>query len=256
MKTEEIALSRLVENKENPRTITTEKFQKLVKSLLVFPRMLSLRPIVVDETMTVLGGNMRLKALKHCVTMDKDSIRDILKQDGRFTKGEISNLMKYWMGWRKNPTATIVNATDLTEAQKKEFIIKDNVGFGDWDTDMLNNGWNTDLLKDWGIESWKLQGWDGTSNATSGGSSQQEPDETESSMGDTPDELPIELQGKDLTPDDLPKIEGDDKTAMERIIITFKSEERDYLAALLGLASIDKVLYSVDELKDTNGSEN
>lgn len=121
---------------------------------------------------------------------------------------------------------------------------------------MLNNGWNTDLIKDWGIESWKLQGWGGTSNATSGGSSQQEPDETESSMGDTPDELPIELQGKDLTPDELPKIEGDDQTAMERIIITFKSEERDYLAALLGLASIDKVLYSVDELKDKNGSEN
>ncbi len=153
MKTEEIALSRLVENEENPRTITTERFQKLVKSLLVFPRMLTLRPIVVDETMTVLGGNMRLKALKHCVTMDEDSIRDILKEDGRFTKGEISNLMKYWMGWRKNPTATIVNATDLTEAQKKEFIIKDNVGFGDWDSNMLANAWNTDLLKDWGVES-------------------------------------------------------------------------------------------------------
>lgn len=152
METKEIALSRLVENKENPRTITTEKFQKLVKSLLVFPRMLTLRPIVVDETMTVLGGNMRLKALKHCVTMDEDSIRDILKEDGRFTKGEISNLMKYWMGWRKNPTATIVDATDLTEEQKKEFIIKDNVGFGDWDTNELANKWDTDMLQDWGVD--------------------------------------------------------------------------------------------------------
>lgn len=256
MKTEEIALSRVVENEENPRTITTEKFQKLVKSLLVFPRMLTLRPIVVDETMTVLGGNMRLRALKHIVSMDWDTLRFTISDGEKFTQGEVDALLKYWEGWRKKPVATIVNATDLTEAQKKEFIIKDNVGFGDWDTDMLNNGWNTDLLKDWGIESWKLQGWGGTSNATSGGSSQQEPDETESSMGDTPDELPIELQGKDLTPDDLPKIEGDDKTAMERIIITFKSEERDYLAALLGLASIDKVLYSVDELKDKNGSEN
>ena len=152
METKEIALSRLVENKENPRTITTEKFQKLVKSLLVFPRMLTLRPIVVDETMTVLGGNMRLKALKHCVTMDEDSIRDILKEDGRFTKGEISNLMKYWMGWRKNPTATIVDATDLTEEQKKEFIIKDNVGFGDWDTNELANKWDSNLLMDWGVD--------------------------------------------------------------------------------------------------------
>lgn len=152
METKEIALSRLVENKENPRTITTEKFQKLVKSLLVFPRMLTLRPIVVDETMTVLGGNMRLRALKHCVTMDEGSIRDILKEDGRFTKGEISNLMKYWMGWRKNPTATIVDATDLTEEQKKEFIIKDNVGFGDWDTNELANKWDSLPLSDWGLD--------------------------------------------------------------------------------------------------------
>lgn len=256
MKTEEIALSRVVENEENPRTITTEKFQKLVKSILVFPRMLTLRPIVVDETFKVLGGNMRLKALRHITTMQDDGILAKLEEDTHLTEAERNLAIVYWRLWQEKPTVTIVKADDLTEAQKREFIIKDNVGFGDWDTDMLNNGWNTDLLKDWGIESWKLQGWGGTSNATSGGSSQQEPDETESSMGDTPDELPIELQGKDLTPDDLPKIEGDDKTAMERIIITFKSEERDYLAALLGLASIDKVLYSVDELKDKNGSEN
>ena len=256
MKTEEIALSRVSENEANPRTITTEKFQKLVKSILVFPRMLTLRPIVVDETFKVLGGNMRLKALRHITTMQDDGILAKLEEDTHLTEAERNLAIVYWRLWQEKPTATIVKADDLTEAQKREFIIKDNVGFGDWDTDMLNNGWNTDLLKDWGIESWKLQGWGGTSNATSGGSSQQEPDETESSMDDTPDELPIELQGKDLTPDDLPKIEGDDQTAMERIIITFKSEERDYLAALLGLASIDKVLYSVDELKDKNGSEN
>lgn len=153
MKTEEIALSRVVENEENPRTITTEKFQKLVKSLLVFPRMLTLRPIVVDETMTVLGGNMRLRALKHIVSMDWDNLRFTISEGEKFTQGEVDALLKYWEGWRKKPVATIVNATDLTEAQKKEFIIKDNVGFGDWDTNMLANAWNTDLLKDWGVES-------------------------------------------------------------------------------------------------------
>lgn len=159
MKTEEIALSRVVENEENPRTITTEKFQKLVKSLLVFPRMLTLRPIVVDETMTVLGGNMRLRALKHIVSMDWDTLRFTISDGEKFTQGEVDALLKYWEGWRKKPVATIVNATDLTEAQKKEFIIKDNVGFGDWDTNMLANAWNTDLLKDWGIQDWQLQGW-------------------------------------------------------------------------------------------------
>lgn len=158
MKTEEIALSRVVENEENPRTITTEKFQKLVKSLLVFPRMLTLRPIVVDETMTVLGGNMRLRALKHIVSMDWDTLRFTISEGEKFTQGEVDALLKYWEGWRKKPVATIVNATDLTEAQKKEFIIMDNVGFGDWDTNMLANAWNTDLLKDWGMEDWQLQG--------------------------------------------------------------------------------------------------
>lgn len=232
METKEIALSRLVENKENPRTITTEKFQKLVKSLLVFPRMLTLRPIVVDETMTVLGGNMRLKALKHCVTMDEDSIRDILKEDGRFTKGEISNLMKYWMGWRKNPTATIVDATDLTEEQKKEFIIKDNVGFGDWDTNELANKWDTDQLKDWGISEWQLTGFTAETTEQDGNG------------------LPDELQGKDLEPDDLPDLQGDDVTENERIIIVYKKDDAEYLAALLGLDKLDKVVYNVAELKD------
>lgn len=159
MKTEEIALSRVVENEENPRTITTEKFQKLVKSLLVFPRMLTLRPIVVDETMTVLGGNMRLRALKHIVSMDWDTLRFTISEGEKYTQGEVDALLKYWEGWRKKPVATIVNATDLTEAQKKEFIIKDNVGFGDWDTNMLANAWDTDLLKDWGMEDWQLLGW-------------------------------------------------------------------------------------------------
>jgi hypothetical protein len=71
MKTEEIALSRVSENEANPREISQANFQKLVQSIIVFPRMLTLRPIVVDETFHALGGNMRLKALQHIVTMDE-----------------------------------------------------------------------------------------------------------------------------------------------------------------------------------------
>lgn len=159
MKTEEIALSRVSENEANPRTITTEKFQKLVKSILVFPRMLTLRPIVVDETFKVLGGNMRLKALRHITTMQDDGILAKLEEDTHLTEAERNLAIVYWRLWQEKPTATIVKADDLTEAQKREFIIKDNVGFRDWDTDALNNQWNTDLLKDWGIQDWQLQGW-------------------------------------------------------------------------------------------------
>lgn len=160
MKTEEIKLSQITENAGNPRTITEEKFKKLVKSLLVFPRMLSLRPIVVDSQMNVLGGNMRLRALKHIVTMDKDTLRFTIANDetSKFTKGEADALIGYWMDWRKSPVASIINANDLTERQKKEFVIKDNVGFGDWDTDILANEWDTDALKDWGMEDWQLEG--------------------------------------------------------------------------------------------------
>lgn len=159
MKTEEIALSRVSENEANPRTITEANFQKLVKSILVFPKMLQLRPIVVDETYKALGGNMRTRALCHIVSMTPEAIMDVLDTDQRLTDAEKLAIANYWSQWQEQPTATIVKASDLTEAQKKEFIIKDNVGFGDWDVDTLNNQWNTDLLKDWGIQDWQLQGW-------------------------------------------------------------------------------------------------
>ena len=159
MKTEEIALSRVSENEANPRTITETNFQKLVKSILVFPKMLQLRPIVVDETYKALGGNMRTRALCHIVSMTPEAIMDVLDTDQRLTDAEKLAIANYWSQWKEQPTATIVKASDLTEAQKKEFIIKDNAGFGDWDTDALANQWNTDLLKDWGIQDWQLQGW-------------------------------------------------------------------------------------------------
>ena len=104
-------------NAVNPRYIKDYKFKKLVKSIKSFPEMLEKRPIVVDENMIVLGGNMRLKA----------SIEAGVKE--------------VWVdvaeGW--------------TEEQKKEFIIKDNVGFGEWDWDILANEWNKFEIEDWGL---------------------------------------------------------------------------------------------------------
>ena len=228
MKTEEIALSRVSENEANPRTITETNFQKLVKSILVFPKMLQLRPIVVDETYKALGGNMRTRALCHIVSMTPEAIMDVLDTDQRLTDAEKLAIANYWSHWQEQPTATIVKASDLTESQKKEFIIKDNAGFGDWDTDALANQWNTDLLKDWGIQDWQLAGFEEKKE----------------------DKLPEELQGVDLTPDDLPDIQGDDETEKQRIIIVYSKEQEDYLAALIGVAKIDKVVYNLDDLKN------
>jgi hypothetical protein len=111
-------ISQLKENINNPRLIKGDKFKKLVKSIKEFPEMLELRPIVVDENMVVLGGNMRLKACKE------------------------AGLKEVW----------IEVAENLTEEQKKEFIIKDNVGFGEWEWDMLANEWDAVELTDWGLD--------------------------------------------------------------------------------------------------------
>lgn len=151
MQTTEIALSQLVENKENPRTITEGQFSKLVQSILVFPKMMELRPIVIDETFTALGGNMRLKALCHIVSMDADSLELALSKEQRLTDAERTKLIEYWQGWQKKPTAITASASDLTEAQKREFIIKDNVAFGNWDYNELANKWNDLPLQDWGM---------------------------------------------------------------------------------------------------------
>lgn len=112
------AIGTIIPNPSNPRIIKDDKFKKLVKSIQEFPQMLELRPIVVDSNMVVLGGNMRLKA---CVAA----------------------------GLKEVP---IIVADQLTDEQKGEFIIKDNVGFGEWDWDLLANEWDVEALTDWGLE--------------------------------------------------------------------------------------------------------
>jgi hypothetical protein len=121
MKTEKVKISEVKMNPNNPRVIKDDKFSKLVRSIQEFPKMLEIRPIVVNSDMIVLGGNMRLKACKEA-------------------------------GLKEVP---IILADNLTEDEQKQFIIKDNVGFGEWDWDMLANEWEPELLEDWGLNVWK-----------------------------------------------------------------------------------------------------
>jgi ParB-like chromosome segregation protein Spo0J len=118
---QQVKISKVKGNPNNPRLIKNDKFKKLVKSIQEFPEMLKLRPIVVDEDMMVLGGNMRLKASKD------------------------AGLKEVW----------IEIAEGLTEEQKKEFIVKDNVGFGEWEWDMLANEWDSVQLAEWGLDVWQ-----------------------------------------------------------------------------------------------------
>jgi DNA modification methylase len=117
-----IKISQVKSNPNNPRLIKNDKFKKLVKSVQDFPEMLELRPIVVDENMIVLGGNMRLKA---CIE---------------------AGLKEVW-----------IEVADLTEQQKKEFTIKDNVGFGEWEWDILANEWEQTELEGWGLDGFPFE---------------------------------------------------------------------------------------------------
>lgn len=121
MESKLVKLSQIKSNPNNPRIIKDDKFQKLVKSITEFPEMLNLRPIVVNDDMIVLGGNMRLKACKEA-------------------------------GLKQVP---VIMASELTEDQQRRFIIADNVGYGEWDWSMLANEWDAVELGDWGLDVWQ-----------------------------------------------------------------------------------------------------
>ena len=124
MKKEEINIqvAALKPNPNNPRLIKDHKFNKLVKSLKEFPDMLKIRPIVVNKDFVILGGNMRYQAAIEA------GLKDV---------------------W--------ITKVDLTEEQEKEFIIKDNIGFGEWDWDLISNDydWDNKKLSEWGLDIWQ-----------------------------------------------------------------------------------------------------
>ena len=113
-----VKISEIKLNPNNPRLIKDDKFKKLVQSIKDFPEMLNIRPIVVNQDMIILGGNMRFKACKEA-------------------------------GLKEVP---IIVADNLTEDQQREFLIKDNTSGGEWDFEMLANEWDSEQLEAWGLD--------------------------------------------------------------------------------------------------------
>jgi len=116
-----VPINSIRNNPINPRLVNKAKFEKLKKSIQEFPQMLELRPIVINEDGVILGGNMRYKALVE-------------------------------LGYEEVP---VIVASYITKEQENEFIIKDNLGFGDWDWDILANEWDSVELEDWGLDVWQ-----------------------------------------------------------------------------------------------------
>jgi len=114
----EISVHDITPSDKNPRNIQTRKFNQLIESVKNFPEMLKLRPLVVDEKGVILGGNMRYRA---CLE---------------------AGHTKVW----------VIQADELTEEQKSEFVIKDNVSFGEWDWEELDKDWDEAWLEDWGLD--------------------------------------------------------------------------------------------------------
>lgn len=146
---EKINLHDLVENQDNPRTIEPQQMQKLVESILTFPKMMQLRPIVCNENRVILGGNMRFRALLNIEQMDEAAIKNIIEDVAvRLTVGEKQQLSSHWSQWKEDPQVEVAIADKLSEEETDEFIIKDNVYFGDWDDEKLKQTFEKeDLLK-------------------------------------------------------------------------------------------------------------
>jgi len=119
MQTKKVKIGAIKPNPNNPRVIKDDKFNKLVQSMRDLPEMADVRPVVVNPDMVVLGGNMRLKAMKVA-------------------------------GWAEVPIVVV----DWNEEKQRQFIIKDNLSGGEWDWEMLANQWNPEELADWGLDVW------------------------------------------------------------------------------------------------------
>lgn len=178
MKIETLPIEDVKANPCNPRSIKADKYQKLLKSIKEFPEMLKIRPLVIDKKGVVLGGNMRLLAAKEA-------------------------------GIKKIP---VIRADSLTPSQIKEFIIKDNIGYGDWDWDILGNEWDVEKLEDWGLD---IPGFANVNDAK-----EDDYEEPEELLADIKAGDLIEigshrlLCGNSAAPEDVAKLMGDAKADM------------------------------------------
>jgi len=189
---ESLPISKVIPNSDNPRYIKDEKFKKLVQSLRDFPEMANVRPIVVNQEMVVLGGNMRLKAMQEA-------------------------------GWKEVP----VQVVDWSEEKQREFIIKDNVGFGEWDWDELANTWDAEELDRWGLDTpdnWKVEEL-----------------EAEEDDYEVPEEIKIDV------------VLGDLIEIGEHRLLCGDSTDSDQVAKLMNGEKADIVFTDPPYLQETNG---
>lgn len=175
-KSTQIPVTDIILNEDNPRQMSEDKFPRLIESLLVFPKMLKTRPTVLDENGIVLGGNMRTRALLWIKDATLQQLKERLEAQSKYnnmTEYEQKQLIEFWQKWQAHPKVYVTYAEGYTEEEKREFIIKDNTSFGDWDWNELANKWEPMQLEEWGLDCWQPdQAADGEDSNTAGSCSE------------------------------------------------------------------------------------
>jgi len=165
---ERIDINKLKENAENPRTLSEFMEGKLTESVLVFPGMMEARPLIVNEDNIVLGGNMRLSVLRKIVKMDEDEIEDYLFNQKKFRlmpSEEKEGLREFWRKFKKKPVVSVRRAENFTEEEQKEFLVKDNLHYGEDDVDILKHNFDRESISDFtGSVAWNLYDYDDKMN--------------------------------------------------------------------------------------------
>ena len=213
----EMQVGALNTSEHNPRQITEDDFAELVKSLLLLPKGLYYRPVVVDDRNIALAGNMRLRALKYIHELGFDDLAEILRASYRFRhfdEAKQSALLNYWREWQMHPTVPTLYASELDEDEQQQFIIKDNLSFGTFDIDMLANeydiaaiiddGFDIDLLPKSAIEALAAANGIDPNDITGrrcGGDGEADEHYTLTDSGRT-DELLAKIEASNVSPDE------------------------------------------------------
>lgn len=150
-----VPIEAIIPNPDNPRTISQKELSDLIRSIIKFPKMMYIRGIVVDKTMMAIGGNQRLNAISHIIDMPEEELTAVLS-------GHPNELESYavWTVIRETkslPAGWIIDGSQLTEQEIREFVVKDNVSAGSFDWDALTKQYGNDDLIDWGLIETQIQ---------------------------------------------------------------------------------------------------
>lgn len=143
-------IDKVFPNPENPRTISDFKLGKLMESILVFPQMLKIRPLVLNDDDIILGGNQRYSCLKALMGWEQQQIHDALENQIKFTMSSAEDqdsLLKFWEDWKKKGKITFCRASEMTPAEQKRFMILDNVNFGEDDLEIMSAEYDVEKIQ-------------------------------------------------------------------------------------------------------------